>query len=73
MSKKSYVRRQFGREHNKWVKTLFQSERQHMTYDDKHYLLNRDNLTQPIQMQLSHTQKNFRQFFFCIFKIDIKF
>ena len=24
-----------------------------LTADDKHYLLNRDNLTQPIQMQLS--------------------
>ena len=28
-----------------------------MTVDDKHYMLNRDNLTQPIQMQLSKSQK----------------
>ena len=27
--------------------------------DDKHYLLNRDNLTQPIQMQLYQKQKHF--------------
>ena len=32
--------------------------------DDKHYLLNRDNLTQPIQMQLSQKQKSFSQFGF---------
>ena len=28
-----------------------------LTVDDKDYLLNRDNLTQPIQMQLSQKQK----------------
>ena len=32
--------------------------------DEKHYLLNRDNLTQPIQIQLSQKQKTFSQFFF---------
>ena len=31
--------------------------------DEKHYLLNRDNLTQPTQMQLSQKQKDFSQFF----------
>ena len=31
--------------------------------DDKHYLLNKDNLTQPIQMQLYQKQKNFLNFF----------
>ena len=31
--------------------------------DEKHYLLNRDNLTQPTQMQLSQKQKAFSQFF----------
>ena len=36
--------------------------------DDKHYLLNRDNLTQPIQMQLSQKQKTFPQFFFAFSK-----
>ena len=35
-----------------------------LTVDDKHYLLNRDNLTQPIQMQVSQKQKTFSQFFF---------
>ena len=35
-----------------------------LTTGDKHYLLNRDNLTQPIQMQLSQKQKTFSQFFF---------
>ena len=28
------------------------------TADDKHYLFNRDNLTQPIQMELSQKQKD---------------
>ena len=35
-----------------------------LTGDDKHFLLNRNNLTQPIQIQLSHKQKAFSQFFF---------
>ena len=39
-----------------------------LTVDDKHYLLNRDNLTQPIQMQLSQKQKTFSQFFFAFLK-----
>ena len=39
-----------------------------LTVDDKHYLLNRDNLTQPIQMQLSEKQKTFSQFFFAFLK-----
>ena len=30
--------------------------------NDKHFLLNRENLTQPIQMQLSKKQKKFFQF-----------
>ena len=38
-----------------------------LTPDDQHYLLNRDNLTQPIQMQLSQKQKTFCQFFFFFF------
>ena len=32
--------------------------------DDKHYLLNRDNLTKPIQMELSKKQKTFSQISF---------
>ena len=34
------------------------------TADDKQYLLNRDNLAQRIQMQLSEKQKTFPAFFF---------
>ena len=39
-----------------------------LTVDDKHYMLNRDNLTQPIQIQLSQKQKTFSQFFFAFLK-----
>ena len=35
-----------------------------LTADDKHYLLNRDNLTQQIQMKLFQKQKTFSAFFF---------
>ena len=35
-----------------------------LTVDDKHYLLNRDNSTQPNQIQLSQKEKAFSQFFF---------
>ena len=41
--------------------------------DDKHYLLNRDNLTHPIQMQLYQKQKKISEFFSIISKIYIKF
>ena len=44
-----------------------------LTADDKQYLLNRDNLMNPIQMQLSQKQKTFFQFFFSIFESYIKF
>ena len=40
--------------------------------EDKHYLLNRENLTQPIQMQLYQKQKTFSELFFSIFKIFLK-
>ena len=35
-----------------------------MTADDQYSLLNRDNLTQPIQKQLSQKQQVFPKFFF---------
>ena len=35
-----------------------------MTADDKYSLLNRDNLAQPIRMQLSQKQKRFYEFIF---------
>ena len=44
-----------------------------LTVDDKHYLLNRDNLTQPIQMQVSQKQKAFSGFFFAILKSILNF
>ena len=44
-----------------------------LTADDKHYLLNRDNLRQPIQMQLSQKQKNFSEFFFAFLKTILTF
>ena len=37
-----------------------------LSADDKYSLLNRDNLVQPIQMQLSQKQKIFSRFF-CVF------
>ena len=36
--------------------------------DDKHYLLNRDNLTEPIQIQLSQKQKILSELFFAFLK-----
>ena len=44
-----------------------------VTADDKHYLLNRDNLMGPIQMQLSEKQKNFSEFFFGAVKCTLNF
>ena len=38
------------------------------TADDKHYLPNRDNLAQLIQMQLSQKKKNFSHFPFAFLK-----
>ena len=35
-----------------------------LTADDKHYLLNRDKLTQRIEMQLSQKKRTFSEFFF---------
>ena len=39
-----------------------------LTVNDKHYLLNRDNLTQPIQIQFSQKQKIFSELFFAFLK-----
>ena len=44
-----------------------------LTVDDKHYLLNRDNLTEPIQMQLSEKQKKFSKFFWAFLKSILNF
>ena len=40
---------------------------------DKHYMLNRDNLTQPIQIQLSQREKTFCEFFFTFLKSILYF
>ena len=44
-----------------------------LTPDDQHYLLNRDNLTQPIQMQLSEKQKTFSEFFSAFLESSLNF
>ena len=44
-----------------------------LTVNDKHYLLNRDNLTQQIEMQLSEKQKTFSEFFFAFLKSILNF
>ena len=41
--------------------------------DEKHYPLNRDNLTEPIKMQLSEKRKGFSEFFFGFLKSILKF
>ena len=41
--------------------------------DDKHYMLNRDNLTQPIQMHFHPKQKTFYEFFFAFLKSIFNF
>ena len=43
------------------------------TADDKHYLLNRENLAQRIQMQLSQKQKTFCEFSFAFLKYILNF
>ena len=44
-----------------------------LAVNDKQYLLNRDNLTQQIQMQLSEKQKTFSEFFFAFLKSILNF
>ena len=44
-----------------------------LTVNDKHYMLNADNLTQPIQMQLSEKQKTSSEFFFPVLKSILNF
>ena len=44
-----------------------------LTAGHKHRLLNRDNLTQPIQMQISKKQKTFSEFFFAFSKSILNF
>ena len=44
-----------------------------LTADDKQYLLNRDNLTAQIQMQLSKKQETFSELFFAFLKSILNF
>ena len=44
-----------------------------LTANDKYSLLNRENLTKPIQMQLSQKQKTFHQFFSQFLKFTLNF
>ena len=44
-----------------------------LAVNDKHYLLNRDNLTQPIEIQLSQKQKISSEFFFAFLKSILNF
>ena len=44
-----------------------------LTVHEKRYLLNRDNLTQPIQIKLSQKQKTFSQFFLKFLKSILNF
>ena len=44
-----------------------------LTVNDKHYVLNRNNLTQPIQMELSEKEKTFSEFFFAFLKSLLNF
>ena len=44
-----------------------------LTDDDKYSLVYRDNLTQPIQILLSHKQKTFSEFFSAFLKSTLNF
>ena len=44
-----------------------------LTAEDKYSLLNRDNLLQDLQMQLSQKQKHFLNFFFSFSKFKFNF
>ena len=44
-----------------------------LSVDGKYSLPNRDNLTQPIHMQLSRKQKTFPRFFSAVFESSLNF
>ena len=44
-----------------------------LTVNNKHDLLKRDNLTQPIQMEFSQKERTFCQFFFVFLKSILNF
>ena len=63
----------------RWKKSLLVMHKilrlfvQTLTADDKHYLLNRHNLAQRIQMQLSQKQKSFARFFLAFLRSILNF
>ena len=63
----------------RWKKSLLVIHKIHRLFvnissaDDKHYLINRDTLAQPIQMELSQKQKSFSPFFFPFLKSILNF
>ena len=44
-----------------------------LTADDKYFLLNRDNLTPPLRMQISQKQETFPEFFLAFSKSTLDF
>ena len=44
-----------------------------LTAHDKYFLLNRDHLTQPVQMELFQKQKPFFELFFALSKSTLNF
>ena len=44
-----------------------------LTANEKHYMLNRDNLTQRIQIQLYQKEKTFSELFFAFLKSILNF
>ena len=75
MSKKFHFRGSFDKQHGKRAQTLLKSRLfpNTLSADGKYSLLNRDNLTQPIQMQLSQKRKTFSEFFSAVFKYRLNF
>ena len=63
------VRKSLFQWHNKILRLLFNT----LTAVDKHYLLNGENLTQSIQIQLSLKQKTFSEFVFEFWKSILNF
>ena len=76
MSKKPCFRGPLDIQQGKWVEKLSLLVMQKIvrlfvntqTVNHNDYLINRENLTQAIQIQLSQKQKTFFEFFFCSFK-----
>ena len=62
-----------------WKKSLFFTTQilgllvNTLAADEKYPVLNRDNLTIPIQMQLSQKQKTFSEFFAAFLKFTVNF